>query len=264
MDFLEFDELSINEQHVMPRPHSHDYYELYFLIDGEREFFIENKMFIVPKNTLVVVPPFCIHKTEGGPYRRININVSPNLLSKSQNEFLLNATKNIAVKINDEYRDLIVRLLSEGAKIQSVNIKSKREYLLSLAKTILLFLSVQESVSLSLASSAYSMKAVSPEVLKIIYYINTHYSQPITLKILCDVFFMSKVSLCKKFKEVMNCSIMEYVMRIRLNKAKVLLRDTDKSIEEVAFECGFSSANYFGLTFKKEIGLSPLNYKKTR
>lgn len=264
MDFLEFDELSINEQHVMPRPHSHDYYELYFLIDGEREFFIENKMFIVPKNTLVVVPPFCIHKTEGGPYRRININVSPNLLTKSQNEFLLNATKNIAVKINDEYRDLIVRLLSEGAKIQSVNIKSKREYLLSLAKTILLFLSVQESVSLSLASSAYSMKAVSPEVLKIIYYINTHYSQPITLKILCDVFFMSKVSLCKKFKEVMNCSIMEYVMRIRLNKAKVLLRDTDKSIEEVAFECGFSSANYFGLTFKKEIGLSPLNYKKTR
>lgn len=209
-------------------------------------------------------PPFCIHKTEGGPYRRININVSPNLLTKSQNEFLLNATKNIAVKINDEYRDLIVRLLSEGAKIQSVNIKSKREYLLSLAKTILLFLSVQESVSLSLASSAYSMKAVSPEVLKIIYYINTHYSQPITLKILCDVFFMSKVSLCKKFKEVMNCSIMEYVMRIRLNKAKVLLRDTDKSIEEVAFECGFSSANYFGLTFKKEIGLSPLNYKKTR
>jgi transcriptional regulator GlxA family with amidase domain len=75
---------------------------------------------------------------------------------------------------------------------------------------------------------------------------------------------MSKVSLCKKFKDVMNCSIMEYVMRIRLNKAKGLLRNTNKSIEEVAFECGFSSANYFGLIFKKEIGLSPLNYKKTR
>jgi transcriptional regulator GlxA family with amidase domain len=57
---------------------------------------------------------------------------------------------------------------------------------------------------------------------------------------------------------------MEYVMRIRLNKAKGLLRNTNKSIEEVAFECGFSSANYFGLIFKKEIGLSPLNYKKTR
>ena len=45
MDFLEFDEIAVNEQHVMPRPHSHDYYELYFLLDGEREFFIENKMY---------------------------------------------------------------------------------------------------------------------------------------------------------------------------------------------------------------------------
>ncbi len=264
MDFLEFDEISVPQKHVMPQPHSHDYYELYFLIDGTREFFIENKMFIIPQNTLVVVPPFCIHKTEGGPYRRININISPNLLNETENEFLKKANDKIAVKLSNEYKELITRLLSEGAKVQSVNIKSKKDYLLSLAKTIILFLSLQESVSLSLASSSYSLKYVSPEVLKIIYYLNTHYSQPITLKKLCDEFYMSKVSLCKKFKDVMNCSIMEYVMRIRLNKSKVLLRDTNKSIEEVAFECGFSSANYFGLIFKKEIGLSPLNYKKTR
>ena len=264
MDFLEFDELAVTQKHVMPQPHSHDYYELYFLLDGEREFFIENKMFMVPKNTLIVVPPFCIHKTEGGPYHRININVSPSLLNKTENEFLLKARDNIAVKITDDYKELIIKLLTEGAKIQSVNIKSKKDSLLALTKTIILFLSMQESVSLTLASSAYSMKYVSPEVLKIIYYINTHYNQQITLKSLCDYFFMSKVSLCKKFKEVMNCSIMEYVMRIRLNKAKVLLRDSSKSIEDVAFECGFSSANYFGLIFKKEIGLSPLNYKKTR
>lgn len=264
MDFLEFDEISATTKCTMPQPHSHDYYELYFLLDGKREFFIENKMFIVPKNTLVVVPPFHVHKTEGGPYHRININVSPSLLDKNQNEFLMKAAESIAFKINDDYKDVIIKLLEEGAKVQSINIKSKKDYLLSLAKSIILFLSLQNSVSLSLASSAYSMKAVSPEVLKIIYYINTHYNQPITLKILCDVFFMSKVSLCKKFKDVMNCSIMEYVMRIRLNKAKVLLRNTTKSIEEVAFECGFSSANYFGLIFKKEIGLSPLNYKKTR
>lgn len=264
MDFLEIEEGERKINHEMNKPHAHDYYELYFLLDGEREFFIENKMFIVPKNTLIVVPPFCIHKTEGGPYRRININVSPNLLNKTENEFLQKARDSIAVQLNGEYRDLIVRLLTEGAKIQSVNIKSKKDSLLSVAKTILLLISMQESVSISLASSTYSMKYVSPEVLKIIYYLNTHYNQQITLKGLCDYFFMSKVSLCKKFKEVMNCSIMEYVMRLRLNRAKVLLRDTSKSVEDVAFECGFSSANYFGLTFKKEIGLSPLNYKKTR
>lgn len=264
MDFLEFEEISVSEEHDMPQPHSHDYFELYFLLDGEREFFIENKMFVLPANTLVVVPPFCIHKTEGGPYHRINVNVSPSLLDRAQSDFLMTASESIAIRISDEYRDLIKRLLSEGVKIQSASIKSKRDYLLSLVKTIILFLSVQKSVSLSLASSSDSLRSVSPEVLRIIYYINTHYHERVTLKELCGVFFMSKVSLCKKFKDVMNCSVMEYVMRIRLNKAKAMLRDRSMSIEEIAFACGFSSANYFGLTFKKEIGLSPFNYRKTR
>ena len=57
---------------------------------------------------------------------------------------------------------------------------------------------------------------------------------------------------------------MEYVSRMRLSKAKSLLKDTNKSIEDIALDCGFSSANYFGLIFKKEVGLSPLNYKKSR
>ena len=62
----------------------------------------------------------------------------------------------------------------------------------------------------------------------------------------------------------MKCSVMKYVLELRLNKAKLLLRDTDKSIEQISVECGFSSANYFGLTFKKSIGLSPLNFRKSR
>jgi AraC-like DNA-binding protein len=57
---------------------------------------------------------------------------------------------------------------------------------------------------------------------------------------------------------------MEYILQLRLNKAKSLLQEGKKSIEEIANLCGFSSANYFGLIFKKAVGLSPLNYKKTR
>lgn len=264
MEFLEFEKVDAPNGVIMSEPHSHDYYELYFLLEGNRQFFIENKMFVVRENTFVVVPPFSMHKTEGGPYVRININVSPSILSDLQNDFLMKTSEKIAIQLNSKYLDLIKRLLIEGEKIQSMNIKNKNEYLLALTKTIIMFLSLQESISITAASTAYSLKEATPEVLKIIYYINTNYSQSITLKKLCDEFYMSKVSLCKKFKDVMNCSIMEYVLRLRLNKAKSLLRDTKKSIEEVSSACGFSSANYFGLIFKKEIGLSPLNYRKTR
>ena len=90
MNFFEFEEIQVETDYAMSEPHSHEFYELYFLLDGEREFFVENKMFKLPENTLVIVPPFSIHKTEGGPYKRININVSPNLLSNYHNDFLNN------------------------------------------------------------------------------------------------------------------------------------------------------------------------------
>ena len=263
MSFIEFESMHRSHDHSMPSPHSHDYYELYFLLDGEREIFIDNKMFVVSKNTLVIIPPFVMHKTEGGPYKRVNINVSPTLLSDAQNDFLIKTSSKIAIKLSDEYLPLIVRLLDEGEKF-AINSKYKTEALVALTQTIIAFLRLQEPVSIEVASTTFGPTNVSPEVLKIIYYINQNFTNQITLKDLCDEFFLCKVSLCKKFKDVMHCSIMEYVLQLRLNKAKALLQEGKKSIEEIAALCGFSSANYFGLIFKKAVGLSPLNYKKTR
>ena len=264
MDFFEFESITVNSQYAMNAPHEHDYYELYFLLEGKRNFFVKNKMFYITNNTIVVVPPFTLHKTEGESYRRININVSSNLLTETQKELLENLSKKIAVKIEDKYLSVITTLLTEGDKLQTSGVKNKNEYLISIMHTILFFISQQNNVAISAASIAHQPNQVSPEVLKIISYVNANFNKEITLKTLCDKFFLSKVSLCKKFKTVMNCSIMEYVNQMRLSKAKSLLRDTNKSIEQIASECGFSSANYFGLIFKKEVGLSPLNYKKTR
>ncbi|MBQ8426961.1 MAG: helix-turn-helix domain-containing protein [Clostridia bacterium] len=264
MDYLEFEKVDSPNDYAMNEPHSHEHFELYFLLDGTRNFFIDDKMFVVNKNAFIVVPPFSMHKTEGGPYVRININVSPSLLSPEQDEILRKIASKIAIHLHGKYLNLIKELLIEGESIQSMNLKNKNDYLLSILKTIILFLSIENFKSISAASVADNVRNATPEVLKIIYFINTNYSQKITLEMLCNEFFLSKVSLCKKFKEVMNCSIMEYVLRLRLNIAKSLLRDSTKSIEEISAECGFSSANYFGLIFKKEVGLSPLNYKKTR
>lgn len=264
MEFIEFEQIKNQSNMTMSTPHSHDFYELYFLLDGRRNFFIENKMFVVEENTLIVVPPYSLHKTEGGAYHRININVSPALLSMSQNEFLMRISNKTALKLGRKYLDVILRLLKEGAEIQSRSITEKSESLLSIVKTILLFLSMQDTVSVAAVSTAYKPNVVSADVLKLIYYVNTHFTEKITLKMLCDEFYLSKVSLCKKFNNVMHCSIMDYVNELRLNKAKSLLRETNRSIDDIASLCGYSSANYFGLVFKRDVGISPLNYRKTR
>ena len=96
MNYVEFEELCMEKDFAMGKPHSHDFYELYFLLDGEREVFVENQMFKLPEGTIVIIPPFHMHKTEGGPYKRININVSPDLLSDAQNDFLMKLSKKVA------------------------------------------------------------------------------------------------------------------------------------------------------------------------
>lgn len=264
MNFLEIEEGERTINHEMNEPHSHDYYELYFLLEGEREFFIDNKMFVVPKNTLVAVPPYSMHKTAGGPYRRINLNVSQDLLSDSENAFLKKISRHPAIELNKTCAETIIQLVKEGAILQTKSLPDKRETILSIAKTIIYLLSSQSVKPVSLASMTFNSGNVSSDTLKIIYYINKNYDKDITLKEICNEFYLSKVTLCKQFKKVMSCSVMRYVFNLRINKAKELLIYSDDSIEEISRICGFSSANYFGLAFKKETGLSPFNYRKTK
>ncbi|MBO5713850.1 MAG: helix-turn-helix domain-containing protein [Clostridia bacterium] len=264
MQFIEFEEVLTTEQMTMSAPHSHEFYELYFLLDGKRNFFTKNKMFVVEENTLIVVPPYSFHKTEGGAYRRINVNVSPSLLTPTQNEFLMKISDKTAIKMSKDFSETIKTLLMQGVQAQKRSTPDKGDNLLAITKTVLLLLSTQDTVSLAAASTAYKPNDVPAEFLKVLYYINNNLTKQISLKSLCDEFYLSKVTLCKKFKEVMHCSIMDYVNGLRLNKAKSMLRETNKSMEDIAEECGYSSANYFGLVFKRDMGISPLNYRKTR
>ncbi len=263
MSYVEFEKTVTSNEVTMRAPHSHNIYELYFLKKGKRHFFIGDKMFAIGANTFIAVPPFVLHKTEGGAYERINVFISPDLFDDFQNEFLKKTSDKLGLKISEESADLIFGLLEEGVKLQQKNAANVKKKLAIIARTVVLILSENRFAPVNAVSSS-SENDANVEVLKIIYYLNTHFCENIKLSDICDEFYTSKVSLCKKFKKVMHCSIMEYVSGLRINKAKDLLRNsTELSIEQVADACGYSSANYFGLMFKKQVGLSPLQFKKT-
>ena len=54
---------------------------------------------------------------------------------------------------------------------------------------------------------------------------------------------------------------MEYLSRLRMERAKTLLRKTDSKVIDIAFECGFSSSQYFANTFKHATGMTPSEYR---
>ena len=247
--------------YYMGEPHSHDYYELFFLLEGKRTFFLQNNMMVIHPKTFCVIPPFHRHKTEGGAFIRINVNISPKLLSRDEIAFLDSCAKKLALKMDDKYCDLCINLLKEASNNQW-EWKNKDEYKFALTKSILYLLQKQNLTSVPVSSSADSKQSIDTLMLNIASDIIENYTLPLTRKDLCEKFFISKATLSERFKRTMNCSVMQYLLRVRIGKAREYLINTDKSMEEISELCGFASANYFGLVFKKATGISPLHYRR--
>ena len=115
MSFLEIDLRERRDGYTMSELQSHSYYELYFLLEGERSVFYENKMFRVTANAFCVIPPFHMHKTSGGPCRRININVSPDCLDAAEQRFLTQCAEEVAFTLPPQNADFLKKILLSAA-----------------------------------------------------------------------------------------------------------------------------------------------------
>lgn len=94
-------------------------------------------------------------------------------------------------------------------------------------------------------------------------YINAHYKEKITLDNLCFLFGTNKTTLCKNFKEAYGETVVNYINRQRIKKAKKLMREGEMNLTQVAQASGFSSIHYFSKTFKTFEKKSPSEYLST-
>ena len=258
MSFFEIEKSVQKNEWSMQDLHSHPHYEIYYLTKGEREFLLSNALYKLHAPILIIIPPHAMHKTEGGAFERYNINVSPAYLDPFQSETLESQALKIIKPTLDEQTELtkIFETLNNTDKRQ----KHGKYLQKALFSCVILMLNKLEG---SIEQPSASAKDVVPTiVLKAIDYLNVNYSDKITLDDLAEVFFVSKGTLIYNFKKYTNCSPIDFLLNVRLTKAKEFLLNTKKSVEEISELCGFSSSNYFGLIFKQKEGLSPANYRK--
>ena len=84
----------------------------------------------------------------------------------------------------------------------------------------------------------------------------------ITLEELAKLVNLTSPYLSKIFKQEMGASPREYILNTRMNKAKLLLAQTSKTISEIALETGYSNASSFTNLFTENIGCSPTMFRK--
>ncbi|MEM8563234.1 MAG: helix-turn-helix domain-containing protein [Pseudomonadota bacterium] len=88
------------------------------------------------------------------------------------------------------------------------------------------------------------------------------YQQPFKLEQLAVEFNISVRTLCRRFVQATELTPIQFLQRHRLQVARRLLESTSNSVEQIAHQCGFSSATVLGRAFGRRYGMPPLQYRK--
>lgn len=93
-------------------------------------------------------------------------------------------------------------------------------------------------------------------------YVQFNFMNEITIRDIAQACACSQSTVCHVFKQYTGESIKKYIDNLRINQAKRLLSTSDLPINRIAQLCGFSNINYFPTVFKKQIGISPTEYRR--
>jgi AraC-like DNA-binding protein len=95
-------------------------------------------------------------------------------------------------------------------------------------------------------------------------YIQHHFYKKLSLKEVADLIGLTESNFCKFFKKATGKTYSNYLNEIRINEACRMLVQTDKTIVQISFECGFETLSYFNRIFLKKMFLTPSSYKKIK
>ncbi len=238
--------------------HSHPHYEIYYLKKGTREYFFTNTSYHIEAPCLIIVPPYTMHMTEGGPFERINIDVAEDFLNEYQRVILAEKSTKILKPSDEQAREL------GGLFKEMIETDRHSKYTDDILNLLFAYaLHVMSKIeSPDMDAITFEKSYIPPLVLKAVNYLNVSYGENHTLDSLSKRFFVSKATLIYNFNKYLHCPPMDYLLMLRLSKAKERLMNTDESIKEISESCGFSSPNYFSLIFKRKENISPGNYRK--
>lgn len=98
---------------------------------------------------------------------------------------------------------------------------------------------------------------------EILSYINEHFAEDISVDELASKASLSQYHFIRTFKRETGFTPHEYIVNIRMNNAKYLLKNSALSIKDICFRTGFSCESVFCSAFKKHQGLTPLSYRES-
>jgi two-component system response regulator YesN len=105
-------------------------------------------------------------------------------------------------------------------------------------------------------------RAMDRRIKQALKFMDENLGKKLTLKALSWTFSLSSVYFSGLFRKEIGVCFSKYILQLRINKAKVLLKETSLSVKEVSYAVGYRCVSNFDHDFKRLVGLSPLEYRK--
>lgn len=249
-------------------PHIHPYYEIFYLVNGDCTFFINHNIYKLNRGDLVIVPAGEIHKStypEKGVSERLVVCFRANKLDWLKSvigiDMVEKSLKAGVISIPEKRRDYVEALVNKMLfENMGQDVLSPAFINTCLIEMILFIIRCQRYEQ----NIIKELDVDNQLIQEIATYIYNNYEKKLTLDEMSDKFHISRSYLSKKFRAVTGFGFKEYIINVRIKNACTLLLETDKSITDIAFECGFNDSNYFGDAFRNVKGMSPNKYRKNK
>jgi len=254
--------------HNMPESHFHSTYEIYYLMSGQREFFIKDRTILVPEGHIVIIAPNILHRTM-------------NARKPKHERFIVNIHESMMTSAYGDRPDILKPLLEREYLVFACS-PQDRLFIDELVQNILRELQQQDTgfemymhtlilqmliVCCRHIQSRHPEPMISPSpmhdrISEIVRYMNKHYMEHLTLQQMAEKFYISPYYLSRLFKEATGFTFVEYLNNVRVKEAKKLLESTTLKVNQISRKVGFGSVTHFGRVFKEISGHAPLYYRK--
>ncbi|MBS6007090.1 MAG: helix-turn-helix transcriptional regulator [Clostridium baratii] len=246
--------------------HCHDdFVELSFVTSGSVDYLIEGEKFTLKKGQVLISNPGVYHMelfNEQTNCTELHIGISNLSSSKGSNCIDIGDTNVITL---NKYKDELLKCCSEIVDEQKGSKPSYPFMLKALVMKLLVLLDRELNEDINeLIKHDISFKSREKKVIveNITEYLSKNYVKDISLETLSKNMYLSPVYISKIFKEIMGDSPINYLIKIRLSKAKELLNNSNTPIKTIAKMVGYNDPYYFSKLFKKYYGISPNKFKE--
>lgn len=227
------------------KEHSHKELSIGIILKGSTTVVIDNREYRVERHNLILIPENRVHlciPDDKDNFRFIMVYIESNWLKNTFNI----KTEEIEAEVCKGHSD-IIKLVEKLVNKESLN---ESDYVLFTQE---LFLDNFKIIELPIPIE----KKILTDVKE---YLNSNFSSSISLNDLSNEYCINKYSLIRGFKRQFGLSPHSYLINLRINRAKELLKN-DLDYTKIALDCGFYDQSHFIKTFKDYTGLTPDKFR---